>query len=106
MKTKRPTAEDVRQKILSDISAAKERMVRIRSGDVAADMDAERSTCSSAMKTLFRSGDQISELPKGRPAQKGISFETQTGGQNYAGGNLVILYVRRTDRSQPRMARD
>ncbi len=101
MKPKRPTADDVRQKILADISASRENMVRIRSGDVAADMDAERSTCSSAMKTLFRSGDQISELPKGRPPQKGTSFEAQTGGQNYAGGNLVILYVRNTDRTLP-----
>ena len=101
MKRQHRTEDDFRQKILADISVARENMVRIRSGDVAADMDAERSTCSSAMKTLFRSGDQISELPKGRPPQKGTSFEAQTGGQNYAGGNLVILYARRTDRSQP-----
>jgi hypothetical protein len=52
------------------------------------------------MKTLFRSGDQISELPRGRHPQKGTSFEEQTGGQNYAGANLVIHYVRSTDRSQ------
>ena len=101
MKRKYPTADDIRQRILSDINASKESMVRIRSGDVAADMDAERSACSSVMKTLFREGDRILELPKSRPPQKGISFREQTGGQNHAGGNLVIHFARKTNRSQP-----
>jgi hypothetical protein len=53
------------------------------------------------MRTLFRLGDQIIGLPKGRTPAPGGTFQQQTSGQNHQGANLVIRYRRSTDRANP-----
>lgn len=101
MPKRKPTAAKFRSEILDRIQRGVVASIEIRCGDVTADLGGENSVCSNAMKSLFRAGDAIVELPAGRKPSSGDSFEKQKAGQNHQGGNLVIRYRRATDRSKP-----
>lgn len=99
---RRVTTEEFRKEILRRISKGGDDKVRIRAGDVTRDLDAQNGTpcCCGAMKSLFRHGDKIEELPAERRIGKGDTFSAQTNGQNYSGANLVVSYERNTGRTK------
>jgi hypothetical protein len=59
------------------------------------------------MKSLFRPGDSIQELPITRTSgaekpinTQGTTFEQQSNGQQHRGGRLEVVYLTKTDRKE------
>lgn len=95
------SADDFRREILERVHSGSSEFQEIRAGDITDHFGGENANCCGAMRTLFRLGDQIIGLPKGRTPAPGGTFQQQTSGQNHQGANLVIRYRRSTDRANP-----
>lgn len=104
------TTQEIKDEILAKIQAARARGARdiiVRSGELQKvwGLKNKRPPICDAMKSLFRPGDRIQELPKTRAfgAEKAINthgstFEQQSSPQQYRGGRLEVVYMTKTDR--------
>ena len=106
------TTQDFKDEILSKIEKARLRAadeITLRSGELQTDWGLKNKLppICDAMKSLFRPGDRIKELPKTRAsgAEKpinthGKTFEQQSNGQQYRGGRLEVVYLTKTERNK------
>ena len=103
------TTQEIKDEILAKIQATRARGARditVRSGELQTEWGLKNKLppICDAMKSLFRPGDRIQELPKNRTsgAKKqinthGSTFEQQSNGQQYRGGRLEVVYLTKTD---------
>ncbi len=106
------TTQEIKDEILAKIQAARSRGARditVRSGELQTEWGLKNKLppICDGMKSLFRPGDRIQELPKTRAsgAEKpinthGTTFEQQSNGQQYRGGRLEVVYLTKTDRKE------
>jgi len=99
--------QEIKDEILAKIQASRARDVTVRSGELQTvwGLKNKLPPICDAMKSLFRPGDSIQELPKTRAsgAKKpintyGTTFEQQSSAQQYRGGRLEVVYLTKTDR--------
>ena len=104
------TTQEIKNEILAKIQTARARgagEITLRSGELQTEWGLQNKLppICDAMKSLFRPGDRIQELPKTRAsgAEKAITtFEQQSNGQQYRGGRLEVVYLTKTDRQDPK----
>ncbi len=106
------TTQEIKDEILAEIQTAHARgagEITLRSGELQTEwgLNNKLPPICDAMKSLFRPGDTIQELPKTRAsgAKKpinthGTTFEQQSNGQQYRGGRLEVVYLTKTDRKE------
>ena len=106
------TTQEIKDEILAKIQASRSRGARdmtVRSDELQTELGLKNKLppICDAMKSLFRPGDRIQELPKNRTsgAKKqinthGSTFEQQSNGQQYRGGRLEVVYLAKTDRKK------
>ena len=106
------TTQDFKDEILSKIEKARLRgagEITLRSGELQTEWGLKNKLppICDAMKSLFRPGDRIQELPKTRAsgAEKtvnthGKTFEQQSNGQQYRGGRLEVVFLTKTERKE------
>ena len=106
------TTQEIKNEILAKIQTARARgagEITLRSGELQTEWGLQNKLppICDAMKSLFRPGDRIQELPKTRAsgAEKAINthettFEQQSNGQQYRGGRLEVVYLTKTDRKE------
>jgi hypothetical protein len=104
--------QEIKDEILAKIQTALARgagEITLRSGELQTEWGLQNKLppICDAMKSLFRPGDSIQELPKTRAsgAKKpinthGTTFEQQSNGQQYRGGRLEVVYLTKTDRKE------
>lgn len=104
--------QEIKDEILAKIQATRARGARditVRSGELQTEWGLKNKLppICDAMKSLFRPGDRIQELPKTRASgaekainTRGSTFEQQSNGQQYRSGRLEVVYLTKTDRKE------
>lgn len=106
------TTQDIKDAIIAKIQAAKTRgadEIPLRSGQLQTEWGLQNKLppICDGMKSLFRPGDRIQELPKTRASgaerninTQGTTFEQQSNGQQFRGGRLEVVYLTKTERKE------
>ena len=106
------TTQDIKDAILAKIQAAKARgadEISLRSGQLQTEWGLQNKLppICDAMKSLFRPGERIQELPKTRASgavkptnTQGTTFEQQSNGQQFRGGRLEVVYLTQTEKNE------